>query len=188
MSVTQVPLRPIKRGSMLKLWLGLALLVAAAFGLARLGTAAFRPVTTASGIQFRTLKPGNGPLIQKEDAALVDYVGTFDNGQVFDASRQPVPMIPMAVIPGFAEAMSRMQAGGHYKFRLPPELGYGASPPPGMAPNAPLNFDVTVHEVAPGMGPALLQQQQQQQMQQLQQQMQRQGQSGAETPGEAPPR
>ena len=177
MSVTQVPLRPIKRGSMLKLWLGLALLVVAAFALAWLGTKPFRAQTTASGIEFKTMKAGHGPFIQKDDAALVDYAGTFDDGKTFDASRQPVPMVPAAVIPGFAEAMMKMQAGGRYKFRLPPELGYGASPPPGMAPNAALNFEVAVQQIAPGMGPALLQQQQQQQMQAMQGQ-----------PGEAPPR
>ena len=177
MSVTQVPLRPIKRGSLLKLWLALALLVVAAFALAWLGTRPFRAQATASGIEFKTLKAGHGPFIQKDDAALVDYVGTFDDGKTFDASRQPVPMVPAAVIPGFAEAMMKMQAGGRYKFRLPPELGYGASPPPGMAPNAALNFEVAVQQIAPGMGPALLQQQQQQQMQAMQGQ-----------PGEAPPR
>ncbi len=167
-TTTQVPLRPLARGSLAKLLLALAALILVAFVLARLGTAPFRGETTASGIAFRTLKPGTGPLLQREDAALVDYVGTFDDGKVFDASQQPVPMVPMAVIPGFAEAMMKMQKGGSYKFRLPPELGYGASPPPGMRPNAPLNFEVTVREVAPGMGPAILQQQQQQQMQQMQ--------------------
>ena len=174
MSVTQVPLRSIARGSLVKLWLAVALVVLVAFALARLGTAPFRPETTSSGIVFRTIKAGNGPLVQREDAALVDYVGTFDNGQVFDASRQPVPMVPLAVIRGFAEAMMKMQSGGHYKFRLPPALGYGAAPPTGMPPNAALNFDVTVHEVAVGMGPAILQQQQ----------MQAQG----AQPGSAPPR
>ena len=116
MSVTQVPIRPIARGSLVKLWLAIA--------------------------------------------ALVEYVGTFDDGEIFDATQQPVPMIPMAVIPGFAEAMMKMQQGGRYKFRLPPELGYGASPPPGMKPDAALNFEVVVRQVAPGAGPALLQQQQ----------------------------
>ena len=164
MSVTQVPLRPIARGSLTKLWLAIALLVIAAFALARFGTAPFKAETTASGIEFRTLKAGSGPMIQKDDAALVEYTGSFDDGKVFDQSRQPVPMVPAAVIPGFAEAMTKMQKGGRYKFRLPPALGYGASPPPGMAPNAALNFDVTVHEVAPGMGQAVLQQQQMQQM------------------------
>ena len=109
MTVTQVPLRPLARGSLVKLVLAIALLVVAAFFLARLGTGPLRGETTASGIEFRTLKAGTGPLIQREDAALVDYVGTFDDGKTFDASQQPVPMIPMAVIPGFAEAMMKMQ-------------------------------------------------------------------------------
>ena len=160
MSVTQVPLRPIARGSMVKLWLAIALLVAAAFFLARLGTAPLQSETFASGLSFRTIKEGSGPFIQREDAALVEYVGRFDDGEVFEATPQPVPMIPMGVIPGFAEALTKMQQGGRYEFRLPPEIGYGAAPPPGMRPNAALNFEVTVREVAPGAGPALLQQQQ----------------------------
>ena len=42
MSVTQVPLRPIARGSQLKYWLALAVLVFAAFALARLGAGQFK--------------------------------------------------------------------------------------------------------------------------------------------------
>ena len=54
MSVTQVPLRPLERGSLLKLWLAIALLVVAAFALAKLGTQPFRSQTTTSGIEFRS--------------------------------------------------------------------------------------------------------------------------------------
>ena len=108
MSVTQVPIRPIARGSLVKLWLAIAALVVGAFFLAQLGTAPLRGETTASGIMFRTIEAGTGPFIQREDAALVEYVGTFDDGEIFDATQQPVPMIPMAVIPGFAEAMMKM--------------------------------------------------------------------------------
>jgi len=43
MSVTQVPLRPIARGSQLKYWLAVAALVLAAFLLARLGAGQLLP-------------------------------------------------------------------------------------------------------------------------------------------------
>ena len=45
MSVSQVPIRPIAKGSMAKLWLGLALLAALAFGIAWMGAGQFKTVT-----------------------------------------------------------------------------------------------------------------------------------------------
>ena len=68
------------------------------------------------------------------------------DGTVFDTSegRGPTPMIAGQVIPGFAEALTKMQKGGRYKIRIPAELGYGANPQPGspIPPNADLVFDV----------------------------------------------
>ena len=170
MSVTQVPLRPIARGSMLKLWLGLALIAAFAFWLARLGTAPLQSETTASGITFRTVAAGKGEPMTIADAALVEYVGTFDDGTVFDSSEQrgPQPMAPADMIPGFREAMLKMREGGRYHFRLPPELAYGSSPPPGMPANANLNFDVHIVKIgrnAAAMAAAQAQAQQQAQQQ-----------------------
>ena len=175
MSVTQVPLRPIKRGSLLKLWLGVALLVVAAFGLARLGTSAFDTDTTASGLQLRTLAAGSGDPIKAVDGVYLDYEGRLPDGKVFDSTDgKPAPMIVGQVIPGFAEALQKMQKGGRYNIRIPAALAYGANPPPGgpIPPNSDLIFDVHVIDVVPDA--ALLAAQQQQQMQQMQ--------------GEAPPR
>ena len=176
MSVTQVPLRPIERGSLLKLWLMLALLAAAAFGLARLGTHAFQTDTTASGLQFRTLSAGTGNPIKAIDGVYLEYEGRLPDGKVFDSTDgKPAPMIVGQVIPGFAEALQKMQKGGRYTVRIPSALAYGASPPPGgpIPPNSDLIFDVHVVDVVPDAA-LLAAQQQQQQMQQMQ--------------GEAPPR
>ena len=178
MSVTQVPLRPIERGSLLKLWLGLAVLVAAAFGLARLGTDSFQTDTTASGLQFRTLAAGTGNPIKAVDGVYLDYEGRLPDGKVFDSTEgKPAPMIVGQVIPGFAEALQKMQKGGRYTVRIPSALAYGANPPPGgpIPPNSDLVFDVHVVDVVPDAALLAAQQQQQQQMQQMQQ-------------GEAPPR
>ena len=165
--VTQVPLQPLKRGTLAKLWLGVLLLVAAALLLAFIGAGALRGETTASGVTFRTIAEGTGPLVQTEDVVMVDYVGSLDDGTVFDSSQgQPRPLTAMAVIPGFAEVLRKMQKGGHYKFRLPPELAYGDRPPPGIPAGSALNFEVKVAEIVPGMGPMLLQQAQQQAAQQ----------------------
>ena len=152
MSVSQVPLHPLKRGSLAKLWLGILLLVAAALLLAWQGAGALRGETTASGLMFRTIEAGDGPLIKPVDGVLIDYEGRLEDGTVFDSSRgQPVPMIAGQVIPGFAEALQKMQKGGRYTIRIPGALAYGANPPPGspIPPNAPLEFDVHVVQVVP---------------------------------------
>ena len=152
MSVTRVPLQPLKRGSLAKLWLGILLLLAAALLLAWTGAGAMRGETTASGLVFRTVQPGSGPMIKPVDGVLIEYEGRLENGTVFDSSQgQPVPMIAGQVIPGFAEALQKMQKGGRYTIRIPAELAYGASPPQGspIPPNAPLEFDVHVVQVVP---------------------------------------
>ena len=60
-------------------------------------------------------------------------------------------MIAGQVIPGFAEALTKMQKGGRYKIHIPGKLAYGANPPPGspFGPNADLDFDVHVVQIVP---------------------------------------
>lgn len=152
MSVTQVPIRPLKRGAIAKLWLGILLLVGAGVLLAWAGAGSLRGETTASGLKFRTVEAGSGPLIKPVDGVFIEYEGRLEDGTVFDSSRgQPVPMIAGQVIPGFAEALQKMQKGGRYTIRIPGELAYGATPPQGspIPPNAALEFDVHVVEVMP---------------------------------------
>lgn len=160
-SPTQAPLPPPRRGSLLKLWVGLLFLIAAGLLLAWAGAGAMRGETTPSGLQFRTIEAGSGPYIKAVDGVLIDYEGRLENGTVFDSSagRGPAPMIAGQVIPGFAEALTKMQKGGRYRIKIPPELGYGANPQPGspIPPNAALEFDVHVVQVVPDA--ALMQQQ-----------------------------
>ena len=171
MSVTQVPLRPIARGSSLKFWLALILLVAAAFGLARLGAGQFR------ALDVETLEAGRGELLTDLDGVMVEYTGKTDDGAVFDSTegRGPAPMLVGQVVPGFRQALLQMREGGRYKIVIPGRLAYGANPPPqsGIKPNADLYFDVHIVQVV--RNAAILAAQQQQQMQQMQQQMQQQG-------------
>lgn len=171
MSVTQVPLRPIARGSSLKFWLALVLLVALAFGLARLGAGHFR------ALDVETLDAGRGALLTDLDGVMLEYTGKTDDGAVFDSTegRGPAPMLVGQVVPGFRQALLQMREGGRYKIVIPGRLAYGANPPPqsGLKPNADLYFDVHVVQVV--RNAAILAAQQQQQMQQMQQQMQQQG-------------
>jgi FKBP-type peptidyl-prolyl cis-trans isomerase FkpA len=142
-----------QRRSTGKLWLALLLLIAAGVALAWFGAGSLRGETTASGLQFRTIEAGNGDPIKSVDGVLVEYEGRLEDGTVFDTSegRGPTPMIAGQVIPGFAEALTKMQKGGRYRIKIPSELGYGAAPQPGspIPPNANLEFDVHVVQVVP---------------------------------------
>ena len=151
MSATTVPIRPLKAGSMFKLWLGIALLVAAAVALAWIGAGSLRGETTASGLQIRTLKAGSGDPIRASDGAIIEYEGRLADGTVFDSTkgRGPAGMIPTQVIPGMSEALQKMQEGGRYTIRIPAELGYGAAGAGEgkIPPNSELVFDVAVKQV-----------------------------------------
>jgi len=160
MSATQVPIRPLKRGSMLKLWLGIALLIAAAGVLAWTGAGSLRGETTATGVQIRTLKDGVGDPIKATDGAVIEYEGRLADGTVFDTTkgRGPAGMIPGQVIPGFGEALQKMREGGRYTIRIPSALGYGAAGAGEgkIPPDSELIFDIEVKQVvrdAALMGP-----------------------------------
>ena len=166
------------------LWLGFLLIIAAGLGLAWIGAGSLRPVISESGLQFRTIKGGTGEPIARNDAALLDYILTADDGSVLDSSEThggPQPFTMDQVYPGFAEAMTKMQEGGEYRFTMPQKLAFGAGPPPpGFPKNSALTFEVRVRKIARG-GAALMQQMQAQQMQQ-----QRQAQPEQAQPEQAP--
>ena len=162
---------PQRRGTA-GLWLGLILLVAAGVGLAWFGAGSLRPVVTKSGLEFRDINTGTGPVITDEDAALLDYELRGDDGAVIDSSAKsggPQPFMTQAVFPGFAEGMRKMQEGGEYRLKMPQSLAFPAGKaPPGFPPTTNLNFTVQVRKVVRG-GAAMLRQQM------LMQQMQQQG-------------
>jgi len=147
MSVTQVPLRPVAKGTLLKLWVALAALVALAYGIAYFGAGQFRSVTV------ETVTPGKGPFVGELDGVFIEYTGRTENGTVFDTTegRGPSPFLVMQLFPGFKQALAQMQQGGRYKIVVPGRLAYGKSPPQGspIAPNEDLSFDVYVQQVVP---------------------------------------
>jgi FKBP-type peptidyl-prolyl cis-trans isomerase FkpA len=137
-----------------RLWLAFLIIVAAGIGLAWLGASPLRGETTESGLRIRTVEKGEGPFVQSMDGVLVEYEGRLADGTVFDDSARhggPQPMIAGQVIPGFAEALSKMQKGGRYKIHIPGKLAYGENPPPGspFGPNADLDFDVHIVQIVP---------------------------------------
>lgn len=177
MSVTTVPIQPLKKGSLTKLWIGLALAILVGIGLAFAGTqnavatggsneqflasngSEDGVVTTKSGLQYKVIKPGEGASPSVSDTALVKYEGRLRDGTVFDANEQ-TPMPVGGVVPGFSEALQLMQKGGEYRIWIPSELAYGeASPGPELPANSLLIFDVTLMDFISAEQMQVLQQQ-----------------------------
>ena len=174
MAVTTVPLQPISKGILPKLWIGIALLliVAGAFAWvstakagAQYGTAeqffAYNAgqsgvSTTESGLQYKVIEEGEGPNPGPNDFALINYEGLFRDGESFDsgdsipfALGDPLPGVnAISPVLGFKEALGLMNTGAKYRFWIPPELAYGDNPPPdsGIQPGDVIVFDIEMLE------------------------------------------
>jgi hypothetical protein len=156
MSVTAVPIRPLARGSVLKLWIGLLVLALAAAGLAWVGTAGQQVTTTASGLRYRVVEEGTGPTVTPADLVALRYQLRKEDGTVIqdsDETGQPFVTGTEGVFPGFAEGLQLMQAGGRYILWLPPGLHVQQPMPPGapFAAEDTLVFEIEVLQIAPGM-------------------------------------
>lgn len=164
--ITRVPLQPIAKGSVTKIWLGIAAIVLAAGGVAY----AALPVS----VHIETLTKGTGESPTPADVALVNYKGTLPDGKVFDQQQQAV--FPVAeVVPGFSQALQKMQRGGKYKVEIPAQLAYGDKQAGAIPPNTDLAFEV---ELLDFKNRAEIEQQQRI-LQQLQQQQLQGGAGGA---------
>lgn len=191
MSVTAVPLRPLKKGSVAKLWIALAVLAALAAAFAWWGTSAFQTVTTASKVTIRTLAAGSGPTITDQDVVALHYrlhAKSLDAPVIEDSRQtgQPFVTTTQGVYPGFGEGLQHMRPGGSYVLTLPPGTHVPGPIPPGAPFTArdDLVFEIDILQVEPGAGPRYLEMQR---MQQLQQQMQMQQMQGGAPGGEGAP-
>lgn len=102
--------------------------------------------TTASGLQYKIVKAGTGPLPKATDTVKTHYRGTLIDGTEFDSSykrNQPATFPVNGVIKGWTEALQLMPVGSKWQLFIPSELAYG---PRGagrdIGPNATLIFDI----------------------------------------------
>jgi FKBP-type peptidyl-prolyl cis-trans isomerase len=105
--------------------------------------------TTASGLQYKVLASGDAkaPAIAATDQVTVNYRGKLLDGTEFDSSYTrgtPATFPVNGVIKGWQEALVLMKPGAKWELYVPPELGYGANPRPGIPPNSLLIFEVDV--------------------------------------------
>lgn len=108
-------------------------------------------ITTASGLQYIVLKEGKGDKPLATSQVKVHYHGTLLDGTVFDSSverKTPYVTFVNQVIKGWIEGLPLMKVGSKYKFFVPQELAYGASPRPGaIKPFMMLIFEVELLEI-----------------------------------------
>jgi FKBP-type peptidyl-prolyl cis-trans isomerase FklB len=102
--------------------------------------------TTASGLQYAVLTPGNGAHPAATDEVTVHYHGTLIDGSVFDSSveRGSPSTFPLnRVIKGWTEGVQLMKVGAKYKFFIPSDLAYGPQrKSQKIGPNCALVFEV----------------------------------------------
>ena len=188
--ITRVPLQPIAKGSLTKLWLGVIVAV--------LAGAALAWTALPKGVDVDVVAQGTGPSPAKDSVIFVRYTGKLKDGTVFDQSQDvPLPIegvlpkgspLPLGrMIPGFAEAAVQMKKGGKYTVFIPADKAYGAEGQKDqqgtevIPPNSDLTFEV---ELIDFMSEADFQRR----IQVLQQAMQmQQGQMGAPGDEGAPP-
>ena len=110
-----------------------------------------KPVTTASGLVYESIKDGAGESPKATDTVKVHYRGTFPDGKEFDSSYkrgEPTEFPLNRVIPCWTEGVQRMKPGGKAKLTCPASIAYGERGAGGVIPpNTTLNFEVELISV-----------------------------------------
>ncbi len=106
--------------------------------------------TTASGLQYKVITKGTGPVPEKSQKVKVHYEGRLIDGTVFDSSYQrgqPATFGVTQVIPGWVEALTMMPVGSKWELYIPQELAYGSRDQKSIPPFSCLIFTVELQEI-----------------------------------------
>jgi FKBP-type peptidyl-prolyl cis-trans isomerase FklB len=110
-------------------------------------------VTTASGLQYKILKNGDGPKPAAGDTVVCNYKGTLIDGKEFDSSYkrgQPATFPVSGVIKGWTEALQLMPVGSKWQLFIPSDLAYGdRQAGPDITPGSTLIFEVELMSIQP---------------------------------------
>ena len=105
---------------------------------------------TSSGLQYRVINKGDGPMPTPSDKVKVHYRGTLIGDKEFDSSyerNQPSLFGVSQVIKGWVEGLQLMNVGSKYVFYIPENLAYGKNGPPSIGPSQTLIFEVELLEI-----------------------------------------
>jgi FKBP-type peptidyl-prolyl cis-trans isomerase len=123
--------------------------------------------TTASGLQYLVIKPGDltAKSPDAESQVTVQYHGRLIDGTEFDNSSehgQAAIFRMNSILKGWQEALSMMKPGAQWRIFVPPELGYDLRTPPSIPPGSLLIYDLDLIRInaigqfgpAPGANPS----------------------------------
>lgn len=106
--------------------------------------------TLPSGLQYRVLTEGKGPVASDSTEVEVHYEGSLIDGSVFDSSYkrgQAATFRPNQVIKGWKEALTMMPEGSVWNLYIPAELAYGERAQQNIPANSTLIFKVEIIKV-----------------------------------------
>ena len=104
---------------------------------------------TESGLQYKVITQGDGPIPKSTDRVKAKYRGTLSDGTVFDESKDGATFSVRGVIRGWTEALQMMPVGSKWQLYIPSDLAYGPSGRrPKIQPNSTLIFDIELVEIA----------------------------------------
>lgn len=120
-----------------------------------MGAKAAGYTTTASGLNYKIIKPGMGPQPNVGNMVYVSYLGALMDGTVFDNTFERAQPFDFklgtgGVIPGWDEGVALMSPGAQAVFMIPANLAYGPEKQGPIPANAPLVFFVELLGVMPG--------------------------------------
>lgn len=101
--------------------------------------------TLPSGVQYKVIKEGNGPMPKDTSMVKVNYEGRTINGKVFDSSYKrnaPVTLRANQVIKGWTEALTHMPVGSVWEVYIPENLAYGEREQGDIKPFSTLIFKI----------------------------------------------
>ncbi|EOC5800970.1 FKBP-type peptidyl-prolyl cis-trans isomerase [Cronobacter dublinensis] len=107
--------------------------------------------STESGLQFRVLTQGEGPIPSRKDRVRVHYTGKLIDGTVFDSSvarGEPAEFPVSGVIAGWIEALTLLPVGSKWELTIPHNLAYGErGAGASIPPFSTLVFEVELLEI-----------------------------------------
>jgi len=105
---------------------------------------------TASGLQYKVIKEGQGPKPGPNSTVKVHYEGRLIDGKIFDSSYdrgEPLELSLTNVIKGWTEGLQLMPVGSIYELYIPSELGYGDRSLPNIPAGSVLIFKVELLDI-----------------------------------------
>ena len=107
-------------------------------------------VTLPSGLQYKIIKAGKGPIPTATDIVRVNYKGTLIDGTEFDSSSKrnaPAEFGVGQVIKGWTEVLQLMPVGSTWEVVVPQELAYGSADRGTIKPFSTLIFQVELLDI-----------------------------------------